>query len=245
MKCRVISVSFAVFLVVMMITSAAAAAPASTGSTASEKKPGFSWQKACTNNPAVGWLPVCDLLNLVNTEIANRQAADAGLAAKIAAIPAGQSCWDLNNNAKCDAAKEDTNADGSCTVLDCKGPQGEKGDTGATGATGATGPQGPAGTGSGSDITIVSGVRDNLGPTPFPGIPAPTGYTTDQCTFFVSVEEIRCPTQYPVLVGIKTGYEILGPEYFDVYALGTCRVDDANIAIPAIQKARYVVICQE
>jgi len=241
MRYRVITVGFAVFLVVMMITSAAAAAPASTGSTAAEKKPGFSWQKACTKNPAVGWLPVCDLLNLVNTEIANRQAADAGLQAKIAAIPAGQSCWDLNNNRKCDTASEDTSADGSCTVADCKGPQGEKGETGATGATG---PQGPAGTGGGSTVAMISGIRDNMGPTPFPGIPAPTGYTTDQCTFFVSVEEIRCPMQYP-LVDIKTGYEILGPEYFDVSALGRCRVDDTNFAIPEVQKARYVVICQK
>ncbi len=244
MRYRVITVGFAVFLVVMMITSAAAAAPASTGSTAAEKKPGFSWQKACTKNPAVGWLPVCDLLNLVNTEIANRQAADAGLQAKIAAIPAGQSCWDLNNTRKCDTASEDTSADGSCTVADCKGPQGEKGDTGATGATGPQGPQGPAGTGSGSAIAIVSGVRDNNGPVIIPGISTPEGYTTDQCNFFVSVEEIRCPIQYP-LYEIKTGYEITGSEYFDVYALGSCRMSDELVAFPEVQKARYVVICQK
>jgi hypothetical protein len=33
-------------------------------------------------------------------------------------------CWDLNGNAACDAASEDLDGDGACTVADCAGPPG-------------------------------------------------------------------------------------------------------------------------
>jgi hypothetical protein len=39
----------------------------------------------------------------------------------------GISCWDLNGNAVCDLATEDANQDGACSILDCKGPDGESG----------------------------------------------------------------------------------------------------------------------
>src|SRR5439155_1536432 len=39
----------------------------------------------------------------------------------------GLDCWDANGNHQCDLATEDVNGDGSCTVLDCIGPQGPVG----------------------------------------------------------------------------------------------------------------------
>jgi len=118
------------------------------------------------------------------------------------------------------------------------GPQGEPG------PKGEPGPTGPAGTCTGCNIAMTSGVRDNNGPIPIPGIGTPTGFTTDQCKFIVSVDEIRCPKEY-TLRSVQTGYTILGPNLFDVYALGYCRINDDLVAIPEIQKADYVVICQK
>ena len=39
----------------------------------------------------------------------------------------GLNCWDLDEDAQCDLAAEDTNADGACTVADCRGAQGGAG----------------------------------------------------------------------------------------------------------------------
>jgi hypothetical protein len=36
----------------------------------------------------------------------------------------GAICWDDNENGACDVGVEDTDADGACTVLDCRGPSG-------------------------------------------------------------------------------------------------------------------------
>ncbi|MFN0247103.1 MAG: collagen-like protein [Kofleriaceae bacterium] len=40
---------------------------------------------------------------------------------------AGLACWDLNGNAACDVATEDTSNDGACSAIDCRGPQGPAG----------------------------------------------------------------------------------------------------------------------
>jgi hypothetical protein len=115
---------------------------------------------------------------------------------------------------------------------------------GLQGPPGPQGPPGADGTCTGCNIAMISGVRDNNGPTPWPGISTPPGFTTAQCKFIIDVNEIRCPKEY-TLEDIKTGYTILGPNLFDVYALGSCRINDILIAIPEIQKANYVVICQK
>jgi hypothetical protein len=78
------------------------------------------------------WTLLQDLQKQINT-----------LTTKVNTIPAGQACWDLNNNGKCDLASENKNGDHKCDINDCKGAKGD------TGATGATGPQGPAGSGGG------------------------------------------------------------------------------------------------
>lgn len=54
-------------------------------------------------------------------------------------------CWDLNQSGVCDLATEDTNGDGACTALDCRGLPGPRGVTGAQGPVGPQGATGPAG----------------------------------------------------------------------------------------------------
>ena len=63
---------------------------------------------------------------------------------------AGLACYDLNANGECDD-EEDTNDDGLCDALDCRGEEGSQGDQGdrglpgRQGVPGATGPVGPPG----------------------------------------------------------------------------------------------------
>lgn len=52
--------------------------------------------------------------------------------------PRGFSCWDLNQNGVCDLVTEDKNADGNCTVADCKGAQGANGTQGTPGTPAVT-----------------------------------------------------------------------------------------------------------
>lgn len=59
--------------------------------------------------------------------------------------PAGHSCWDLQMDPLCNLTTEDTNHDGQCTPLDCRGPHGVTGPIGTHGPTGPTGPTGAAG----------------------------------------------------------------------------------------------------
>ena len=42
----------------------------------------------------------------------------------------GIHCWDLNKNAECDLASEDTNMDGVCDIEDCQGTSGNDGENG-------------------------------------------------------------------------------------------------------------------
>jgi len=77
------------------------------------------------------WTAVLDLQNQITA-----------LTTKVNTIPAGQACWDLNNNHVCDVALEDKTGDGQCTVADCKGPKGDTGATGANGKDGAPGADG-------------------------------------------------------------------------------------------------------
>lgn len=58
----------------------------------------------------------------------------------------GITCWDLNGNGLSDAT-EDTNGDGTFSILDCQlpGVQGPQGITGPQGPPGEDGPQGPQG----------------------------------------------------------------------------------------------------
>ncbi len=61
----------------------------------------------------------------------------------------GISCWDLNSNNACDAADEDINGDGECTVADCAGTgggtDGQNGTDGANGSDGLNGADGADG----------------------------------------------------------------------------------------------------
>ncbi|HXV59338.1 MAG TPA: MopE-related protein [Vicinamibacteria bacterium] len=57
----------------------------------------------------------------------------------------GLSCWDLDQNLICDPTQEDRDGDGTCTPVDCIGPQGPQGEPGAPGAVGPEGPRGPSG----------------------------------------------------------------------------------------------------
>ena len=71
----------------------------------------------------------------------------------------GQACWDLDGNAACDPATEDTNNDETCDVGDCIGPEGPAGPAGTAGQLGV----GVFGTAS---VTITS----TSGATPIPGL---------------------------------------------------------------------------
>lgn len=54
----------------------------------------------------------------------------------------GFSCWDLNQNHQCDLLTEDTNNDGICSVLDCRGANGTSGANGTNGSNGVNGVNG-------------------------------------------------------------------------------------------------------
>ena len=57
----------------------------------------------------------------------------------------GLNCWDTNSNEECDLDTEDSDSDGECSVLDCRGDEGPQGEIGETGPQGPTGPIGPQG----------------------------------------------------------------------------------------------------
>ncbi len=54
----------------------------------------------------------------------------------------GINCWDLDEDGTCDLGTEDTNNDGICSVLDCRGEDGVNGTNGSNGANGADGQDG-------------------------------------------------------------------------------------------------------
>jgi hypothetical protein len=72
--------------------------------------------------------------------------------------PAGLSCWDLNKNNVCNLPTEDTNHDGKCDALDCKG------------ATGSTGPAGPMGINGTNGINGINGTNGKDGTNGVNGI---------------------------------------------------------------------------
>lgn len=54
----------------------------------------------------------------------------------------GINCWDLDEDGTCDLGTEDTNNDGICSVLDCRGEDGTDGVNGTNGSNGADGQDG-------------------------------------------------------------------------------------------------------
>lgn len=102
--------------------------------------------------PTKSPLPSANPWNIVWGLCQDVQKQITDLTTKVNSIPAGQACWDLNNNNICDIASEDKTSDNLCTIADCQGPKGEKGDTGADGAQGIQGEQGPPGDSS-ADVT--------------------------------------------------------------------------------------------
>jgi len=204
------------------VASAGATASTSTITPDSGTKPTFSWQKACTKNPALSWLPVCDILNLINTEITNRKAADTTLQTAINNIqstpgPAGQACWDLNNNGKCDAANEDKNGDGQCTVADCQGAQGLQGIQGPTGPAGTCDPS--ACQGGASKVVTTSGY-ENSGTNS--NIAVPSGFTTDKCQLILSPAEVSCPDGYYVGSYVLNYFPSLDKNSFNLLSVEKC-----------------------
>jgi hypothetical protein len=54
----------------------------------------------------------------------------------------GVNCWDLDEDGTCDLGTEDTNNDGICSVLDCRGEDGTDGVNGTNGSNGVNGVNG-------------------------------------------------------------------------------------------------------
>lgn len=104
--------------------------------------------KVITLQPPDDLLPGNYLVVVVNRDCGNddhHRRRDKRMIALGAVGGDGLSCWDLDANFECDIVTEDTDDDLACTVLDCRGPQGETGLAGADGQDGVDGAQGDPG----------------------------------------------------------------------------------------------------
>jgi hypothetical protein len=94
-RSSILSIGLVLVAVIILIAPSGAATTTSTTSE-SAVTTSFSWQSSCTNNPSVSWMQICDLLKLITTETANRQAGDTTLQTKINTVTAARNAGDNN-----------------------------------------------------------------------------------------------------------------------------------------------------